>query len=251
VGNANGAVTNHVTGASGAGPIFFDVMKRAMESVGSRGAVVDASTLEEAEVCPLSGERPGSACADHVTRRFARGMSPTVTCTMHRHATPRAAPAGAAPFACSEVPQGPVIVVLPDTFTRFLGERAPGAPGLDAHGTQWFLASSVPGCALAAPTTSFLQETGPRVVLVQPHSGATFHADEAPPSADVVEVVATTEGLPSATALEVLVDGKVTLSLAPPYKGLVPITRGEHSVEVRPRDARLIGRVARAEISVR
>jgi hypothetical protein len=57
--------------------------------------------------------------------------------------------------------------------------------------------------------------------------------------------------MPDATALEVLVDGQVRASLAPPYKGLVAITRGEHYVEVRPRDAKVMGRVARAEISVR
>ena len=92
---------------------------------------------------------------------------------------------------------------------------------------------------------------GPHVVLVKPRGGSVFHADEAPASADVVEVIAATEGMPEATALDVLVDGELRASLAPPYRGLVPITRGDHAVEVRPRDVSVVGRVARAEISVR
>jgi len=250
VGNASGAATNQVSGAGGAGPIFFDVMKRAMRDLGARAPVVDGALLEETEVCALSGEKPGGACPDRVERRFARGMSPMVTCSMHRHAKARSAPAGEPSFACGGAG---TIVVLPDVYARFLGERPLGAPGLDAHGTPWFLRSKVPGCAAASGEASVAASTelGPRVVLVKPHGGAIFHADEAPASADVVEVIASTEGMPDSTALEVLIDGEVRASLAPPYRGLVPITRGDHAVEVRPRDARVMGRVARAEISVR
>jgi penicillin-binding protein 1C len=254
VGNASGAATNKMTGAVAAGPVFFDVMKRAMRDVGSRGMLVDASLVEETEVCALSGERPGDACPDRVQRRFARGMSPMDTCVMHRHARARNAPPGEPPIACSAEIHDGTIVVLPDVYARFLGERPLGAPGVDAHGTRWFLGSSVPGCALPRPATgarAMLAEVGPRVVLVKPHGGAVFHADEAPASADVVEVIAATEGMPAATALDVLVDGELRASLAPPYRALVPITRGDHAVEVRPRDAKVMGRVARAEISVR
>ena len=254
VGNASGVATNKVTGALGAGPVFFDVMKRAMRDVGARNALIDAALVEEAEVCALSGERPGDACPDRVQRRFARGKSPAAPCSMHRHARARAAPSGEPPFTCTAESGDRTIVVLPDVYARFLGERPPGAPGVDAHGTGWFLGSRVPGCAAAiagAGAGAMLAEVGPRVVLVKPRRGAVFHADEAPVSADVVEVIATTEGMPDATALDVLVDGELRASLAPPYRALVPITRGDHALEVRPRDARVMGRVARAEISVR
>ena len=171
------------------------------------------------------------------------------TCRMHRHASARVAAAGEPPVACTAETRAATIVVLPDVFGRFLGERALGAPGLDAHGTPWFLASRVPGCGAGAGAA--FGEVGPRVLLVKPRGGAVFHADEAPVSADVVEVIAATEGMPDGTALDVLVDGEVRASMALPYRALVPITRGEHAVEVRPRDAKVTGRVARAEISVR
>lgn len=257
VGNANGSATNHVTGAAGAGPIFFELMKRAMRDVGARGALADRELTEEAEVCALSGARPGEDCEDRVVRRFARGRAPRQGCTMHRH-------------GCA-VAGGKRIVALPASYSRLLGERASGAPGMDAHGHGWFLASAA-GCpeapasggggavgageagqrdSRAGADVDERPGGGPRIVLVRPHSGAVFHADEAKVGADVFELIAATEGMPDATPLEVLVDGEVRASLAPPYRGRVPITRGEHSIEVRPRDVRTPGRVARAEIVVR
>ena len=231
VGNPSGAPTNRLTGASGAGPVFFDVMKRAMRDVAPRGALFDRDRLEVAEVCPLSGELPSRWCPDRVERRFARGHAPGGACAMHRH----------------DAHANRTIVALPSVFARFLAQRAPGAPGLDAHGLPWLL--DIPTAEPSASATSAVGE--PRVVLVKPRSGAVFHADEAPESADAFEVEAEAENLPRSAMLEVLVDGISRASLSPPYRGLVPITRGDHLVEVRPRDPSVRGRVARAEVTVR
>jgi len=275
VGNASGASTDRLTGASGAGPVFFDVMKRAMRDVGTRKALVARDLLEEAEVCPLSGEAPGEACPDRVTRRFARGRSPTHACSMHRHAGPRARTrdftgrsedrkdlrdaaatgTGDPQIACVSR-QSPLrdrtIVVLPDVYARFLGERAPGAPGLDAHGMGWFLASRTPGCSEGVDLAADAREArDARVVLVKPRPGAVLHVDAVPSSADAFEVVASTEGLPADIRLDVLVDGELRTSLTPPYRAMVPVAIGEHAVEVRPSDPRVRGRLARAGILVR
>src|SRR5262249_39984440 len=59
VGNADGAPIRQLTGATGAGPLFAELMRRAMRDVGPRAPLWDASLLERAEVCPLSGKRPG------------------------------------------------------------------------------------------------------------------------------------------------------------------------------------------------
>ncbi len=247
-GNASGAPTDKLTGAVAAGPIFLDVMKRAMRDVATRAALFDASLLEEAEVCPLSGGVPGLACPARVKRSFARGHASHEVCTVHRHARAREAPAGEPGVAC-ELTGSITIAVLPDAYARFLGERPPGAPGVDPNGHAWYLASRVPGCGAAA-------EAQPRVVLVSPRTGSVFHADERAGEAgradpDVVKVVAMTEGLPDRTPLEVLVDGDVVLRLADRREGLVPIGRGDHDLEVRPVDGRVSARLARAQISVR
>jgi penicillin-binding protein 1C len=247
VGNANGAPTDHLTGATGAGPVFFDVMKRAMSSVGARGPLYDASLVEEADVCPLSGERPGPACADHVRRVFARGASPRETCTMHRHARALSAAEAARPggprIACD--PDGKSkVVVLPEAFGRFLAAAPPGAPGLDPHGAPAYLASSVAGCSDA--------EGGePRVTVVRPAPGAVVRAEGGPAGTDVVEVVAETRGLPAGTPLEVVLDGKVVARMQGTYAALVPVSLGDHDLEVRPGDPRSPARLGRAAIRVR
>ena len=230
VGNPNGAITNQLTGAMGAGPLFIDLMRRAMRDVSPRAALVDPSRLEVAEVCPLSGLLAGPECPDRVERRFANTAVPGETCKMHTHR------------------EGRPVVLLPPVYARFLGERPLGAPGLDAHGLPWLLA----GAGEAAPEPGTHAKTeGPRVVLVKPRRGAVFRADEAPASADAVEVIAVTEGLPPETPLEVLIDGESRALLSPPYHALVAITRGAHDVEVRPKNASVVGRVARADIDVR
>ena len=251
VGNPSGAPTNRLTGASGAGPVFFDVMKRAMRDVVPRGALFDPDRLEVAEVCPLSGELPSRWCPDRVERRFARGRAPGAPCAMHRH----------------DDRANRTFVALPPAYARFLAQRAEGAPGLDAHGLPWRLdlaATAAPPTAAATHAadkadkadTADTAQAGvgvgePRVVLVKPRSGAVFHADEAPASADAVEVEAEAANLPRSAVLEVLVDGVARATLSAPYRALVPITRGDHLVEVRPRDAFVRGRVARAEVTVR
>jgi penicillin-binding protein 1C len=236
VGNPSGAPTNRLTGASGAGPVFFDVMKRAMRDVVPRGALFDRDATEVVEVCPLSGDLPTKLCPDRVERRFARGKGPSATCAMHRH----------------DGEKNRTVVALPAPYARFLAERAPGAPGMDAHGLPWILDTSPSASSAVAgdATTNGAGAGEPRVVLVKPRAGAVFRADEAPASADAFEVVAEAENLPRAVTLEVLVDGEPRAALPPPYRALVPITRGDHLVEVRPRDPSIRGRVARAEFTV-
>lgn len=243
-GNADGTPTDRLTGAMGAGPVFTEVMRRAMRDVVVRAPLVDPSFVESAEVCPLSGERASEPCGEHVTRLFPRGHVPEGTCKMHRHARPRAARAGEPPVSCD--PGGSTtVVVLPPAFARFLDERPLGAPGSDAHGTPWYLASRVPGCE----ETSSAEPS--RVVLEKPRHGAVVRTGGDHPEADVVEVVASTSGLPRGMPLDVVVDGVVKATLGEARRAHVPISRGDHDLEVRPRDPAVVARIARASISVR
>jgi penicillin-binding protein 1C len=246
-GNADGAPTNRLTGAAGAGPLFTDVMLRAMRDVAPRAALFEEELLEAAEVCPLSGLRAGPACDDHVRRRFPRGRAPEGVCHVHARARRRVAPEGEPAFRCD--PDGDArIVALPAPFDAWLAARPLGAPGADAHGLPWFSAAHVPGCDGASASASALGEA-PRIVLLSPRDGARLEADDR--RADAVDVEVETFGLPRATRLEVAVDGHVVTALDAPYRGRVPVTRGDHLVEVRPADGRVAARLGRAEIRVR
>jgi penicillin-binding protein 1C len=243
-GNASGAATNKLTGAVGAGPLFFDAMKRAMDDVRSRAPLSPSELLEEAEVCPLSGQRASDACSDHVRRLFPKGHTPTHACNLHQFAVAREAPAGEPPWRCD--PDGAQrVVLLPAQFQAWLAERAPGAPGADVHGVPWFLASRVRGCA--APDAE-----EPRIVVLSPHDGAVLQAERARGvSHDAIDVSAETHGLAAEEPLEVVVDGRVAARLDTPYRVRIEVSRGDHVVEVRPADGRVAVMLGRAQISVR
>lgn len=244
VGNANGTATHKLTGAVGAGPLFFDAMKRAMDDVRARSPLYAAGLLEEAEVCPLSGQRAGHACSDHVRRMFPAGHAPAYSCNLHQFAVPREAASGEPPWRC-DPDGGQRVVLLPPHFQAWLSERPLGAPGADVHGVPWFLGSRVRGCA--APDA---QE--PRITMLSPRDGSVLQADRASgPSHDAIDVAAETHGLAAEEPLEVLIDGRVASRLDTPYRARVVVGRGDHVVEIRPADGRIAAVLGRAQISVR
>ena len=244
VGNANGSATNKLTGAVGAGPLFFAAMTRAMDDVHSRAPLYAADLLEEAEVCPLSGLRATRACPDRVRRLFPHAHVPGHSCSMHQFALARDAPAGEPPWQCD--PDGTQrVVLLPAVFHAWVAERPLGAPGADVHGVPWFLGARVKGCAL--PTAE-----EPRIVVLLPRDGSVLQAERAQgPSHDAIDVAAETHGLAAEQALEVLIDGRVASRLESPYRARLVVGRGDHLVEVRPADARIAAVLGRAQVSVR
>jgi penicillin-binding protein 1C len=243
-GNASGAATNKLTGAVGAGPLFFDAMKRAMDDVRVRAPLYAPGLLEEAEVCPLSGHRAGPACSEHVTRLFPKGHAPAHACNLHQFAVAREAPPGEPPWRCD--PAGTQrVVLLPAEFQGWLAERSAGAPGADVHGVPWFPASRIPGCA--APDAE-----EPRIVVLSPHDGAVLQADRSHgPSHDAIDVAVETHGLGPTEPLEVVIDGRVATRLETPYRARVAVDRGDHVVEIRPADGRIAAVLGRAQVSVR
>jgi len=242
VGNANGAATKKLTGAVGAGPLFFDAMARAMRDVKDRQPLFAPDLMEEAEVCPLSGHRPGHSCTDHVRRWFPKGHAPGHTCTVHQSAEPRAVATSAeAGWRCD--PEGRSrVVVLPQTYKGWLADRPIGAPGADVRGTPWLLGAQVPGCAPPSGDE-------PRIVVLSPRDGSVLLAEGG--HHDAVDVAVETRGLPVAEPLEVVVDGRLAMRMDSPYRVRVPVERGDHVVEVRPADGRRGALLGRAQISVR
>ncbi|MES3629705.1 MAG: penicillin-binding protein 1C [Longimonas sp.] len=80
VGNFDGSPMEQVSGISGAGPLFHDVMRM----LGPGGAFPEAAALEEADICPASGQQPGAYCPIARAERFQPGTAPADTCTVHR-----------------------------------------------------------------------------------------------------------------------------------------------------------------------
>jgi penicillin-binding protein 1C len=247
VGNADGSPTRELTGASGAGPLFADVMRRAMEDVTTRAPLWAEGLLASEEVCPLSGKRPGPACAEHATRRFLAGHTPTETCDMHVHASSRPAGPGEAPFRCD--PQGArAIVVLPEAFAGWLSTLPKGAPGHDPQGMPWFLRAEVPGCGAASMAEEALRIDGPA-------AGSVFLAGPEDGPGAMMELSASFAGSPETgrklSAVEFVIDGEVVARSGRPFRARWRASAGDHELSVRPADAHVAVRAQTVRFSVR
>jgi penicillin-binding protein 1C len=234
VGNADGAPTQGLTGASAAGPLFADVMRRAMRDVPTRAPLFAPDLLMLAEVCPLSGKLAGPACSEHAPRHFLREGPPTETCDLHVRARLRPeASAGEPPFQRDA--KGPSrIVVLPEVFDAWLAHQPLGAPGHDSFGLPWFSCARLGGCVpLPAAGEAELRIDAPlpgSVFLLSRAGGSPHQAIEVRAS------VAGSEPGRRIGLVEFVVDGRVAAEVGPPYRALIPLTRGDHEVVARPAD---------------
>jgi penicillin-binding protein 1C len=83
-GNFEGNPTNRISGASGAMPIFKEVMHLLYKSSYPSGYERPENVIV-AEVCGISGMKPGPHC-NYVTRElFIKGTEPEETCRFHRN----------------------------------------------------------------------------------------------------------------------------------------------------------------------
>ncbi|HZF53523.1 MAG TPA: penicillin-binding protein 1C [Polyangiaceae bacterium] len=244
VGNADGSPTRELLGSSGAGPLFADVMRRAMRDVPTRAPLWDEGLLAAAEVCPLSGKLPGPACPEHVARRFARGHEPGESCDVHVKASrrPDASP-GEPPFRCD--PSGAhAIAVFPDVYSEWLASLPLGAEGRDSAGVLYFSRSRVPGCS---------EEAGgaPELRVDRPEPGSVFSLS--PFDREERQMIELSASLSAGGGfpVEFVVDGEVVARSAYPYRARIPARLGDHEVVARPADPSLPIRVRSSRFSVR
>lgn len=83
MGNFDGAPMHNVSGITGAGPLFRDVMFL-LEEPGPNLPFPEPPGLVRAEICPLSGELPSPACPATITELFIDGTVPDNSCR-HDH----------------------------------------------------------------------------------------------------------------------------------------------------------------------
>jgi penicillin-binding protein 1C len=83
VGNFDGSPMHNVSGVTGAGPIFHEIMKAIEKLYGTPSPQKLPAGIVKCRVCPLSGERPGSWCHEAIEELFVWGTEPTHTCSYH------------------------------------------------------------------------------------------------------------------------------------------------------------------------
>ncbi len=84
VGNFDGSPMGHVSGISGAGPLFHAVMLAAMRGREARSLRMSDAQFERVEVCALSGERAGHDCHHTLVERMTHERAASLaSCSMH------------------------------------------------------------------------------------------------------------------------------------------------------------------------
>ena len=229
VGNADGTPMLEVTGAGGAGPLFADVMRRAMRDLSTRGPLFDEATLSSVRVCPLSGLPVSEACPEAVMRRFVPETIPAHTCDLHRHVRKAATSAHDRPRFVCDPDASTVAVVLGPEFDDWLEELPVGAPGKDPHGHAWLSHRDTASCSAD-------EHERPTLHMQSPVDGAMFLLTRDGSGRDFVELKASFEGPRSLepTRVEFVVDGEVVARSERPYRALVRLGPGDHDVYARP-----------------
>ncbi|MGD8516399.1 MAG: penicillin-binding protein 1C [Anaerolineae bacterium] len=220
-GNADNEPMHHISGVTGAAPIWHDVMEAALRGRPAR-AFVRPEGLVEVEVCALSGLLPHHDCPHKVTELFLQGTEPTQVCDLHqRIALDRATGLRATGDTPPERIVEKVYTILPPEareWARELGipEPPPAVPEQNPQATR-----------LAAADGS----TATMFILRQPDAGAVYRLDpELPRDAQRIEIWAQAGPDLSLHQVTLQVDGQPIARLGvPPYKALWPLEPGKHT----------------------
>jgi penicillin-binding protein 1C len=213
-GNFDGTPMVQVSGISGAGPIFKRVMKHAMASVGP-AALFDTYGLSSAHICPLSGNLAGASCPAAMTEWFIAGTQPTHGCEMHREVSAQLTPELARQCLALAAAEGRLVDLGVDYYDWARNEGLATQPWLAAV----CLGESDPSAGAVAR-------------VLHPSTGDEFLMLPDLPLADQA-IPVRVRAPPSTGRLEVVIDGAKVVTLVAPYTGRVPVTAGNHRLELK------------------
>jgi 1A family penicillin-binding protein len=253
-GNADNEPMGHISGVTGAAPIWHDLMEAALQGRPVQ-PFVRPPGLVEAEVCADSGLLPTPDCLRRRTELFLEGTVPTKHDNLHQRIridrdTGELATANCPPERVIER----VFTILPSEAQEWAKERhlpqppvescelhpeggppQDGGPAL-AHGS---LGDVAPGRLMAEARPTSGPPPGRALVLTSPDQGSAFRVSPQIPLDDqCIEVAARPGDGVRLRGVTLLVDG-VALSYGanPPYRDLWCLRSGEHRFQARGLDA--------------
>ena len=205
VGNMSGETMHHVSGITGAGPLFQRVMTLAMAGIEKPAPLWDDRTLEPREVCALSGRLASPFCPSRVSERFAAGTAPRAPCDMHSQRGLDLGPR----FYDWAAREG--------VETLTLGSPAAGSLGAPPPASNSAIALASTGAARAA--------------LAFPADGDEFlRSPDLPDTAQTIPVRALAPA--GGDALELSLDGGERTALQAPFSTRIPARRGRHELRL-------------------
>lgn len=244
VGNADGSPMQHVSGITGAGPIWHDVMRVAHRGLPPR-SFARPPTIVEQPICAASGLLPAPNCPATRLERFVRGAEPSRPDNTHVAVAidptlgcraPAGYPADRTVTRIFRIlpPEAEAWAVsagvphLPRDTCPPLAQAPAPAPGWSSELTSNPPVSppdSVPGAA-------------PAPAIVEPAPGAVFAISPGVPRDRQQIAIIARAGGAAATRVTIMVDGAAIASFtAPPYRAFWPLTPGRHRALVEVEDA--------------
>jgi penicillin-binding protein 1C len=215
-GDFAGRSLNHVTGATGAGPLFHKAMTLVVSAPGSElPATAARPGLVDVTVCAESGERPGPSCPRRRRVRVLDKDVPTEDCRWHRRIPVDRRNGRRAGAHCPEAfVEERVFDVLPAVFARWQA----------SHGGLTAPSGYSPFCPAQGPVPGALVVTYPRrgeTFLIEP--GYDRRTQSLPLSAEVE---------PSLPEVTWMLDGAPVARVGWPYAVDWPLRPGRQRLQL-------------------
>lgn len=225
VGNFDGSPMEGVSGVTGAGPLFRDAMLAASRLFPPSPFKRPEGRIDEAAICPLSGERPGPACSHSKLELFAidemGGARAVRPCSMHVTARVEKSSGLLAGPGCSDHEAEERV------YERYSADLAAWAR---AAGRPVEPELSSPRCPSLSTRSSMNASSRGKLRIAYPPDGASFALD---PSASAPQAIRVRADVPpGATGIRFLYDGKPLAQTRDPHAIDIPLTAGAHRVRV-------------------
>jgi penicillin-binding protein 1C len=148
-GDFTGRPMRNVSGITGAGPIFRDIIQLAAAR-GPQEGFIEPRTIVHARICPISGLKPGPRCKGMIDEIFAAGTEPRSICGLshlqdgsphrggHSPAAPNAPPGGLSVVYPQDGDIFKIDPVLRGSF-QSIRLRAATGPGLEPGAVEWWV----------------------------------------------------------------------------------------------------------------
>jgi 1A family penicillin-binding protein len=238
-GNADNEPMRHVSGVTGAAPIWHDFMEEVLKGRPVQ-EFAEPEGLVRVEVCSLSGKLPSPHCPHRKTELFIAGTEPREYCTLHRPVRIDVATGMLATENC------PPERVVERVYTF-----------LPAEAVEWGRKQGIPQppmeyCSMhgqsEADTRYTIQgdeslisnlQSPISIVMTSPDPFSVFRLSPALPlSEQRIEVAARLAEEMIVAELTLYVDGEPLVRLAtPPYRSMWPLTPGVHAFYAEGYDA--------------
>ncbi|MBI5490597.1 MAG: penicillin-binding protein 1C [Deltaproteobacteria bacterium] len=257
VGNFSGAPMGSVSGITGAGPLFREVMLAAMEGRTAE-EWVPPTGVRRIRVCALSGELAGPDCP-HMVEEWASDESlalrPVPVCSYHRAMSVDVRTGLLAGPGCpAEDVVRRVFESYPPGFAEWAHDAArplppagysPLCPAAEDFGGGPDVAGE-PGCGpVASASAGSCASAGtsggapaPAVVLTSPPDGAHYSIDpDVRRELQTVELRAQVRNAGEGTAVRFYVDDRLVAESRAPFRASWPLEEGTHRISARSGDA--------------